>query len=103
MSFIFCNVIRSVLSTSSSEHVISCCNRRYSVNTVRRKLAVLCVPGVAYIVRRKGRVDVIVGSGGRMIGDEVGDRRGGSCGDSPRRRVNEDISYNRSGRGGMDW
>jgi len=43
------------------------------------------------MVRRKGRVDVMVGSGGRTSGDEVGDLGGVFWGDLPRRRSNEDI------------
>ena len=41
--------------------------------------------------RKKGRVDDIVGSGGRMVGEEVGDLGGDFRGDSPRRRSKEDI------------
>src|ERR1700732_2242007 len=90
ISFIFCRVMRSESSTSS-EWVISCWRRRYSVKTLRRKLAVLWVPGVAYIVRRNGRVEDIVESGGRTLGDEVGETGGDFCGERPRRRSRDDI------------
>lgn len=36
-------------------------------------------------------MDLIVGSGGLIRGDEVGDLGGDFCGDRPRRRSNEDI------------
>jgi hypothetical protein len=37
-------------------------------------------------------VEVIVGSGGRTRGDEVGDFGGDFCGDRPRRRSSVDIT-----------
>jgi hypothetical protein len=37
-------------------------------------------------------VDAIVGSGGLIRGEEVGDLGGDFCGDRPRRRSNEDIA-----------
>jgi len=77
---------------------MSCCNRRYSVNTVRRKLAVLCVPGVAYIERKKGSVEDIVASGGRTRGDEVGETGGDFCGERPRSLSSEDIAGTNLGR-----
>jgi len=40
---------------------------------------------------RKGRVEVIVGSGGRTFGDEVGDFGGDFRGDEARSRAKEDI------------
>lgn len=64
------------------------------MNTFRRKLAVLCVPGVAYMVRKKGRVVDIVGSGGRTRGDEVGDTGGDFCGERPLSRSSDDMSWN---------
>lgn len=36
-------------------------------------------------------MDLIVGSGGLIRGEEVGDLGGDFCGDRPRRRSNEDI------------